>query len=73
MTFAQGDLNGDGNVNGSDFALLAGNFGNAVPAPGAVRSGNTVGVSEAKAPAAQVLRRRPPPPARRARPRPRAE
>jgi hypothetical protein len=33
MTFAQGDLNGDGAVNGSDFAILAGNFGRAVPAP----------------------------------------
>jgi hypothetical protein len=36
MTYAQGDLNGDGSVNGSDFAILAGNFGKTVPQPAAV-------------------------------------
>ena len=36
MTYAQGDLNGDGKVNGTDFAMLAGNFGKTVPAPAAV-------------------------------------
>ena len=39
MTYAQGDLNGDGRVDGSDFAILAGNFGRSVgPAAAATRS-----------------------------------
>jgi len=33
MTFVQGDLNGDRSVNGSDFAILAGNFGKTLAEP----------------------------------------
>ena len=42
MTFAQGDLNGDGSVSGSDFAMLAANFGKSVAAPALVSAPGAV-------------------------------
>jgi hypothetical protein len=62
MSFALGDLNGDGAVNGTDFATLAANFGRSLPAPtAALAAERAVAAPE---PASLIVKRRAAPPQR---------
>jgi hypothetical protein len=66
MSYPQGDLNADGAVNGTDFALLAGNFARTLPAtpPSALIAQTTAAVRPAVTAPAPAKQPAPPPPRR---------